>query len=102
MKYKNTLTGVVIDTPCKVSGENWVEVGKESKAEKIIEEPEKSDFDNPNNEVEETEEEPIDLSEMTVADLKKFAIENGIDIGKATRKDDIIQIIAASDAVEVE
>lgn len=26
--YRNTKTGVVVDTPCKISGENWERVTK--------------------------------------------------------------------------
>lgn len=28
MKYQNTLTGVVIDVPCEIKGENWEPVKK--------------------------------------------------------------------------
>lgn len=40
--------------------------------------------------------EEIDLSELTVAELKAKADELGIDLGGATRKDDIIAAIEAS------
>lgn len=26
--YRNKVTGVVVDTPCKISGENWIRVTK--------------------------------------------------------------------------
>lgn len=45
---------------------------------------------------EETGEENFNLDGMTVAQLKEFAKENGIDIGEATKKQDIIDVIAAA------
>ncbi len=45
---------------------------------------------------EETGEEGFNLDGMTVAQLKEFAKENGIDIGEATKKQDIIDAIAAA------
>lgn len=44
----------------------------------------------------ETGEESFNLDGMTVAQLKEFAKENGIDIGEATKKQDIIDAIAAA------
>lgn len=44
----------------------------------------------------ETGEENFNLDGMTVAQLKEFAKENGIDIGEATKKQDIIDAIAAA------
>lgn len=44
----------------------------------------------------ETGEESLNLDGMTVAQLKEFAKENGIDIGEATKKQDIIDAIAAA------
>ena len=45
---------------------------------------------------EETGEEGFNLDGMTVAQLKDFAKENGIDIGDAVKKQDIIDAIVAS------
>lgn len=44
----------------------------------------------------ETGEESFNLDGMTVAQLKEFAKENNIDIGEATKKQDIIDAIAAA------
>lgn len=44
----------------------------------------------------ETGEESFNLDGMTIAQLKEFAKENGIDIGEATKKQDIIDAIAAA------
>lgn len=51
----------------------------------------------------ETGEENFNLDGMTVAQLKEFAKENGIDIGEATKKQDIIDaIVAAAEPQEPE
>ena len=48
-------------------------------------------------------EESLNLAGMTVAQLKEFAKENGIDIGEATKKQDIIDaIVAAAEPQEPE
>jgi hypothetical protein len=70
MLYRNIRTGAEFDSLCPVSGEYWVPVRK-------AEEPKK-----------------VNLSEMTVAQLKGYALENGVDIGKATKKADIIKAIS--------
>lgn len=44
----------------------------------------------------ETGDESFNLDGMTVAQLKEFAKENGIDIGDATKKQDIIDAIVAA------
>lgn len=80
MIYRNTKTGAVVDSPCVISGGDWI-------GENV--DDEKADDD-------------IRLSEMTVAKLKEFAAELDIDLGEATKKDDIIKVIMESDAVEVE
>ena len=50
-----------------------------------------------------TGEESVDLDGMTVAQLRDFARENGIDIGDATKKQDIIDaIVAAAEPQEPE
>lgn len=31
MRYKNTKTGAIIDSPCLIKGENWIEEKEEAK-----------------------------------------------------------------------
>lgn len=51
----------------------------------------------------ETGEESFKLDGMTVAQLKEFAKENGIDIGEVTKKQDIIDaIVSAAEQQEPE
>lgn len=35
MRYKNTKTGAVIDSPCTINGKNWIEVVKEEVKEEV-------------------------------------------------------------------
>lgn len=80
MFYRNKKTGAEFESPCAVSGENW---------ERIDDEMEEAEA------TEETEE--IRLSELTVAQLKDLAEELEIDLGNATKKDDIIAVMLESE-----
>lgn len=76
MFYKNRKTGAEFESPCVVSGGNW---------ERIDDEMEETE------EAEATEE--IRLSELTVQQLKELAEELEIDLGNATKKDDIVAVM---------
>ena len=56
-----------------------------------------NDTDNKQAENQEENTEPPALEEMTVAKLKDYAAEKGIDLGKATKKADIIAAINAAE-----
>lgn len=86
MRYRNKRTGAIIDSPSKIQGGNWIEV--EEIDEDIMDDIDKDDT--------------ITLSKMTVAALKEFADEHGIDLGKATRREEIIKVIMESEEVEIE
>lgn len=81
MIYKNRKTGASFDSPCKITGGDWEEV----KAE-VAEEPE----------------EEIRLSELTVSKLIDLAEELEIDLGDATKKDDIIAVILEAEESSAE
>ena len=84
MKYKNTKTGAIIDSPFKILGNNWVEVTrKESEGLKQKQETK-----------EEYVEEEINLEEMTKAQLIDFAKEHDIEINEKDTKAVIIETIA--------
>ena len=51
------------------------------------------DSENPDEDAEEDEITEEELQEYTVAELKKYAKDNGIDIGNASKKQDIINVI---------
>ena len=54
MKYKNTKTGAVIDSPCKISGGDWIEEKKE--VEKTTETTETTETAETEETTEETDE----------------------------------------------
>ena len=82
MKYKNTKTGAIIDSPFKILGKNWVEVEKNEKEglQKAVEETK-----------EEYVEEEVNLEEMTKAELIEFAKEHSIEINERDTKAVIIE-----------
>jgi len=86
MRYRNTKTGAIIDSPCTLSGGDWV-------TEEEFEELTAMDED---NEDLEDDGDVIKLSEMTIAELKELAEEHEIDLGVAKKKADIIEVILAS------
>ena len=102
MLYKNTKTGAIIDTPCKVKGGNWIEVVEEEREVEEETEKEQEEGEETQEEIEEESEEVIELSKMTVNNLKNLAAEHDIKLGNATKKDEIIKAIMESDAFEVE
>lgn len=61
MKYKNTKTGAIIDSPCKVSGGDWIEI-KEA-FEKTAEE---------NRTVEENEEVTVEVTEEKEEEIEEI------------------------------
>lgn len=131
MLYKNIQTGVVIDSSSVIKGDYWIPCDEDSikvatqeerinqllaeveRLKKQLEVAEQA-LGLPNKEEKkivetkvadapkEADEEVVDLSVMSVASLKKFAAQNEIDLGKATRRDDIIQAIADSGKFEEE
>ena len=84
MKYKNTKTGAIIDSPFKIVGKNWVEVTrKESEGLKQKRETK-----------EEYAEEEVNLEEMTKPQLIEFAKEHDIEVNEKDTKAVIIETIA--------
>lgn len=63
MKYKNTRTGAVIDSPCKIAGSNWVELREE--------------IDTDIEDIETSDETGDDAEDETIDEIKGF---NGISI----------------------
>jgi hypothetical protein len=96
MLYRNIRTGAEFDSPCPISGEDWIPVPPENNT---VSAGRGKGFDFDLLVVDEeyagkAKQEEINLSEMTVAQLKEYALENEIDIGKATKKADIIKAIS--------
>lgn len=82
MKYKNTKTGVVIDSPCFISGGDWVEVKKETQQEQT-EKPEKTN----ETEIEPEEETIEDLDGITKKEIMQELDAMGVKYDTKARKE---------------
>lgn len=87
MRYKNTKTGAIVDSPFKVIGVNW-ELLEDIEAEQEVEQ------------VDEYVEEEVDLEEMTNRELEKFAKENDIELTSEDKKNKDARIAAIVAAFE--
>lgn len=86
MRYKNTKTGAIIDSPFKVYGDDW-EVFEPEKAEET--EPE-----------EEYVEEEVNLEAMTNKQLEELAKKEGIELTTEDKKNKETRIAAIVKAFE--
>lgn len=86
MRYKNTKTGAIVDSPFKVSGKYWEEVGKTKE-------------ENPTKKTEYVEEE-INLEEMTNKELEELAKKEGIELTREDKKNKEKRITAIVKAFE--
>lgn len=93
MRYKNTRTGAVINSPTLVSGGNWIpydESEKLSKPKVTIPEPEVIEAKEPPKKQVEAIKLSKKLEDYTIVDLKEIAFSHDIEL-KGTKKDDIVQ-----------
>lgn len=79
MRYRNTKTGAIVDSPFKIFGEDW-EVFKPKKDTEEL--------------TGEYTEEEIDLEAMTKAELIELAKEHNIEVDEKATKAVIIETIA--------
>lgn len=86
MRYKNTKTGAIIDSPFKVFGENWEEV----KLQALTEEVEEQEVETK----EEYIEEEINLEKMTNKELEELAEKEGIKLTTEDKKNKDTRIAA--------
>lgn len=87
MRYKNTKTGAIVDSPFKVIGVNW-ELLEDIEVEQEV------------KQVDEYVEEEVDLEEMTNRELEKFAKENDIELTSDDKKNKDARIAAIVAAFE--
>lgn len=97
MRYKNTQTGAIIDSPFKIHGENWEEV--KAKATTEDDSSKNADQKTDENQNEEYVEEEIDLESMTNKELEKFAEEQGIKLTTEDKKNKDTRIAAIVKAI---
>lgn len=84
MKYINTRTGAIIDSPCTISGGDWIVYGEKPTAKK--------------EGVETVEEKTIpvaekDTDEPTKADIMKELDAMGIEYDKKAKKEDLLNLM---------
>lgn len=91
MKYINTKTGVIIDTPCLISGGDWIEYVREHPAEEIIEEVEVEIKE----EVEEVKEEPEEegIDGITIKQIKQELDAFGIEYNPRAKKQELYELM---------
>lgn len=88
MRYKNTKTGAIVDSPFLINGDNWELVQKQD-VELVAEIEEEVEEIT----VEEIEEE-VDLTELTNAQLEELAKEQGVELTGADKKNKDTRIAA--------
>lgn len=94
MLYRNIKTGAVFDSSVPVAGENIELYKTEVNVLEDIEMPDKAMPKKASEDTEVTEQDiPADLAKLTIDELKQVAANSQIDLGVATRKQDIIKVI---------
>ncbi|MBC8589333.1 hypothetical protein [Paratissierella segnis] len=95
MRYKNTKTGAIIDSPCRISGGDWIEVKEkinETQAEEVNEVEEVEEIE----EIKEAEEDPEkeeDFDGITVKEIKQELDAFGIEYNPKARKQELYDLM---------
>lgn len=92
MTYRNKKTGVTYDSPCDISGGDWILDDEEENTSQLDDREETEATDEKEN----VQEEEINLDTLTIADLKDLAEERGIDLGDAKKKDEIVAVLTSA------
>lgn len=86
MKYKNTKTGAIIDSPCIISGGDWIELKKEIQIEEI--EAEETE------EIEEIEDTSVEgLDGVTKKEIMQELEAMGIEYDPRARKETLYNLM---------
>lgn len=88
MRYKNTKTGAIVDSPFLINGDNWELVQKQEQVVELTAEAEVEEV------TEEEIEEEVDLTELTNAQLEELAKEQGVELTGADKKNKDTRIAA--------
>ncbi|HHX62527.1 MAG TPA: hypothetical protein GX707_17715 [Epulopiscium sp.] len=93
MKYKNTKTGAIIDSPCIISGGDWIKYSEKTK--EIVEvEEEIEEVEETVEEIEEIEEEEIEGMEgITVKEIKQELDAFGIKYNPRAKKQELYDLM---------
>lgn len=79
MKYINTRTGAIIDSPCLISGGDWIEYGKQKPKKEVVKEVKKT--------VEETS------TDLTKEEVMNELDALGMEYNKKAKKEDLIKLM---------
>lgn len=98
MKYKNTKTGAIIDSPCIISGGDWIKYSEETKeiveVEGEIEEVEETEEEIEEvEEIEEIEEEIEGMEGITVKEIKQELDAFGIKYNPRAKKQELYDLM---------
>ena len=105
MRYKNTKTGAIIDSPCRISGGDWIEVKEkinETQAEEVneVEEVEEikgkkveGEIKKVTKEIIEVEEEIEGIEGITVKEIKQELDAFGIEYNPKARKQELYDLM---------
>lgn len=93
MRYKNTKTGAIVDSPFLIKGDNWELVQKQEQGVELTAEAEVEEV------TEEEIEEEVNLTELTNAQLEELAKEQGVELTGADKKNKDTRIAAIVEAL---
>lgn len=100
VKYKNTRTGAIIDSPCKISGGNWIELKEEEEVqvEEVNDVEDKNKIDEENIEVEEQgeveeEKEAEDFDGITKKQIMQELDAFGIEYNPRAKKQELYDLM---------
>ena len=96
MRYKNTKTGAIIDSPCTISGGDWVKYTNEAK--KIIVETEEEvekiiEVEEVASKVEAEPEDEEDFDGITVKEIKQELDAFGIEYNPRAKKQELYDLM---------
>lgn len=93
MEYKNTKTGAIIDSPCRISGGDWVLVtNEEPKTEELIEKV--AIVETPTEpKADKLEENTVDFDGITIVQIKQELDAFGIKYNPKAKKQELYDLM---------
>lgn len=94
MEYRNTKTGAIIDSPCIISGGDWIKLKEENKPQtEELNEIKKNNEVEDIDEVEEVEEPEEDFDGITVKQIKQELDAFGIKYNPRAKKQELYDLM---------
>ena len=99
LEYKNTRTGVVIDTPCLINGGDWVKVSDLKQEEEMGIKKDEPIVNKEAKAIDEIEEEPedntVDFDGITLKQIKQELDAFGVEYDKRANKQTLYDLMLA-------